>query len=394
MGVTRAPRAIGILGGTFDPVHVGHLALAREALRTLDLERVLFVPNAQPPHKDSRDVSPAHQREAMLALAIEGEPAFELSRVELERAGPSYAVDTVAELAALSRTAGRPEPWFILSAEVLDDFHTWRQPQRILDLCRVAVSPRSGAQPLDRHWLSAHFPGREDRFAFLPGPVLDVASTTIRERVAAGEPIGGLVPPSVERYIRASGLYRGAAAGSIIDGIDAEEGEGQVADEQESTMIDGEADGSAADPRAATPRGLPSRRHPVRPGASRGEGVIDPGPVDEAALAMAHRIVELASAKKASDIVLLDVRGQTTMTDYFVICSGASDRQLGAIADGITEGLHADGTSLLSREGDASSHWVLLDVGGVIVHVMSGPEREFYQLEKLWSNASLLLHIV
>jgi ribosome-associated protein len=82
------------------------------------------------------------------------------------------------------------------------------------------------------------------------------------------------------------------------------------------------------------------------------------------------------------------------MTDYFVICSGASDRQLGAIADGIAEGLRADGNHLLSREGDASSHWVLLDAGGVIVHVMSVPEREFYQLEKLWANASLLLHIV
>ena len=109
---------------------------------------------------------------------------------------------------------------------------------------------------------------------------------------------------------------------------------------------------------------------------------------------MAHKVVELASDKKASDIVLLDVRGQTTMTDYFVICSGASDRQLNAIADGIVEGLKDDGDTLLSREGDAGSHWLLIDFGGVIVHVMSKPEREFYQLEKLWSEASLLLHIV
>ena len=84
--------------------------------------------------------------------------------------------------------------------------------------------------------------------------------------------------------------------------------------------------------------------------------------------------------------MLLDVRGQTTMTDYFVICTGASDRQLGAIADGIAEGLQDEGTRPLSREGEASSHWVLLDFGGVIVHVMSVPEREFYQLEKLWST--------
>lgn len=149
---------------------------------------------------------------------------------------------------------------------------------------------------------------------------------------------------------------------------------------------------TTADPRQARLRGLPARRS-AQAGPDSGQA-IDPGPVDEAVLATAHRIVDLASAKKASDIVLLDVRGQTTMTDYFVICSGASDRQLGAIADGIVEGLRDDGTHLLSREGDAASHWILLDVGGVIVHVMSGPEREFYQLEKLWANASLLLHIV
>jgi nicotinate-nucleotide adenylyltransferase len=209
-------RAIGILGGTFDPVHVGHLALAREAHRVLDLARVLFVPNAQPPHKPSGEVSSARHREAMLALAIaaepavEGETAFAISSIELERAGPSYAVDTIAELAAQSRAEGRPTPWFILSAEVLDDFHTWRDPSRILELCRIAVSPRLGADPLDRTWLSEHYPGREDRFTFLPGPMLDVASTTIRSRVAAGLPIDGLVPPAVARYIEETGLYLAA----------------------------------------------------------------------------------------------------------------------------------------------------------------------------------------
>jgi nicotinate-nucleotide adenylyltransferase len=205
-----APRAIGILGGTFDPVHVGHLALAREAYRVLELARVLFVPNAQPPHKPAGDVSPSRDREAMLALAIADEPAFAISRIELERAGPSYAVDTVAELASRSRAEGRPAPWFILSAEVLDDFHTWRQPRRILELCRVAVSPRLGADPLDRAWLREHYPGLEDRFAFLPGPMLDVASTTIRARVSAGQSIDDLVPATVARYIREAGLYRAA----------------------------------------------------------------------------------------------------------------------------------------------------------------------------------------
>ncbi len=203
-------RAIGILGGTFDPVHVGHLALAREAHRVLDLARVLFVPNAEPPHKPAGDVSPSRHREAMLALAIADQPAFEISRIELERVGPSYAVDTVAAFAAQSCAEGRPAPWFILSAEVLDDFHTWRQPLRILELCRVAVSPRLGADPLDRAWLTEHYPGLEDRFAFLPGPMLDVASTTIRSHVAAGQAIDGLVPTAVARYIHEAGLYRAA----------------------------------------------------------------------------------------------------------------------------------------------------------------------------------------
>ena len=116
--------------------------------------------------------------------------------------------------------------------------------------------------------------------------------------------------------------------------------------------------------------------------------------VDEEALALAHRVVELASDKKASDIVLLDVRAQTTMADYFVICTGASDRQLGAIAQGIEEGAKAAGVMPLGREGDTGSRWLLIDFGSVIVHVMSGPERDYYQLEKLWSDAALLLHVL
>jgi nicotinate-nucleotide adenylyltransferase len=212
-GATAAPRAIGILGGTFDPIHEGHLALGREALRELDLSHVLFVPNADPPHKQGQPVTAASQREAMVALAIEPEAAFVLSRIELRRPGPSYAVDTVTELAARSRDEGRPEPWFVLSAEVLDDFHTWRQPDRVLEQVRIAVAPRPGAEPLDAAWVSGHFPGRESRFAFLPGPELDIASTTIRVRVGRGQSIDHLVPTAVVAYIERERLYadRGGA---------------------------------------------------------------------------------------------------------------------------------------------------------------------------------------
>ena len=126
--------------------------------------------------------------------------------------------------------------------------------------------------------------------------------------------------------------------------------------------------------------GLPPRDTPV---------VVD----DQVALAQARRVVELAEDKKASDIVLLDVHALTSLADYFVICSGGSERQLGAIADGIAEGLKADGILPLGREGGAGAHWVLLDFGAVVVHVFAPPERDFYQLEKLWSDAVTLLRV-
>ena len=158
----------------------------------------------------------------------------------------------------------------------------------------------------------------------------------------------------------------------MMSGHGRREDDEQVADEGELAVNTGSDESSrSADPRTARLRGLPSRRS----AAQDAEAPLDDraGPGGRGGPRLAHRIVDLAADKKASDIVLLDVRGQTTMTDYFVICSGASDRQLGAIADGIVEGLHDDGARPLSREGDASSHWVLLDFGGVIVHVMSVP---------------------
>jgi ribosome-associated protein len=113
----------------------------------------------------------------------------------------------------------------------------------------------------------------------------------------------------------------------------------------------------------------------------------------QSALALARRVVELAADKKASDIVLLDIGSLTTLADYFVICSGGSERQLGAIADGITEGVASEGQRPIGREGKSGAHWVLLDYGGVIVHIFAPPERDFYQLERLWADAPTLLRV-
>jgi ribosome-associated protein len=131
----------------------------------------------------------------------------------------------------------------------------------------------------------------------------------------------------------------------------------------------------------AKPRlGLPARD---KPAPSNGRASLD----------IARRMVELAEDKKAADIVLLDVGELTTLADAFVICSGGSERQLGAIADGIVSGLRAEGVRPIGREGVAASHWVLLDFGGVIVHIFTPPERDFYQLEKHWSEAKTVLRV-
>ena len=138
---------------------------------------------------------------------------------------------------------------------------------------------------------------------------------------------------------------------------------------------------SAAPVERAVPRpGLPARATP-------------PPPSERPPIELARRVVELAEDKKAADIVLLEVEPLTTIADYLVICSGGSERQLAAIVDGIIEGLEADGAVILGREGQASSHWILLDAGSVIVHVFAPPERDFYALERLWAEARTILRV-
>lgn len=202
------PGSIGILGGTFDPIHVAHLAVAEEAREAIGLERLLFVPAGLPPHKPERPISPAHHRLAMVEAAIADNPAFAVSRIEVDRAGPSYAVDTLEILAARERTDGRePDLTFILSVEAFRELPRWREPRRILALCRMAVVPRGGARAPGRGWLEEHVPGQEDRVTFLDDPHIRLSASEVRERVAAGRSIRYLVPPPVAAYIAAHHLY-------------------------------------------------------------------------------------------------------------------------------------------------------------------------------------------
>ncbi|HEX5827747.1 MAG TPA: nicotinate-nucleotide adenylyltransferase [Candidatus Limnocylindrales bacterium] len=195
--------SLGVLGGTFDPIHHGHLAIAEEAREALGLETVRFVPAAASPFKADRAVTPGEHRLAMVEAAIAGNPSFEVSRMELDRPAPSYTVDTIEALAA----EGPSTLWLILSSEALEGLPRWRDPSRILDMARLAVVPRAGFDPLGPAWVAEHLPGREDRFTFLPGPLLPISGSVVRRRAAAGRSVRYLVPDGVARYIAQHALY-------------------------------------------------------------------------------------------------------------------------------------------------------------------------------------------
>jgi nicotinate-nucleotide adenylyltransferase len=371
--------SIGVLGGTFDPFHVGHLALARAARDQLGLERLLVIPAGTPPHKPGRPTSPASARLRMVEAGIAGEPRLAASRIELDRDGPSWTVDTIADLAATERAAGRePDLTVILSAESVADLATWHEPDRLLDLASIAVAGRAGHPPVDLARFAAAFPGREDRLILLDGPHVDVSASEIRRRVAAGESIAGLVPPGVADVIAADRLYRHPLPS---------EDSSNVTDP--APLARTPADKPAPGATVPRPDGLPSRD--AAGAAAAAAATVPAG--ERPPLDIARRIVELAEDKKAADIVLLDLAGLTTLADAFVICSGGSERQLDAIADGIVEGMRAEKIRPIGREGTAASHWVLVDFGAVVVHIFTPPEREYYSLEKHWSEARTVIRV-
>jgi len=195
----------GILGGTFDPPHYGHLAIAQQTREALDLAGVLFMPAAQPPHKPDRVISSAVNRRSMVKLAIKGNPAFSLLTIELDRGGTSYTVDSLEAL-----TGSTPDDRFvlILSVEAARQLPAWREPHRILELAEVAIVPRLGYPALDADWAERSFPGMQARFQTVDSPALGHSATDIRARVASGRSIRYLVPPSVEDYIGRYRLYR------------------------------------------------------------------------------------------------------------------------------------------------------------------------------------------
>jgi nicotinate-nucleotide adenylyltransferase len=202
---------IGILGGTFNPIHTGHLILANEARTKLGLQEVLFVPAGEPWLKEDRDITTAVHRVEMVRRAIADNHYFRLCTLEVERPGPSYTVDTLTVLQ--EQWGGEASLFFILGRDTLDELPLWKEPKKLVQLCRLVVVPRpvlnkvEGSGSKDLKHLEKAIPGLLDNVIQLDTPVIGISSTEIRQRLAQGLPIRYLVPAEVEKYIREHGIY-------------------------------------------------------------------------------------------------------------------------------------------------------------------------------------------
>jgi nicotinate-nucleotide adenylyltransferase len=196
----------GVLGGTFDPIHNGHLWLAEAVRDSLALNKVLFVPAGEPPHKRGRRIAPASHRAQMVALALKDHPHFEMSRIDLDRPGPHYSVDMLTRLRADYQLSA-DDCFFIIGADSLIDLPIWHSAQQLLELCRLAVAHRPGYQP-DLSDLKAQLPRLPQRIVWIELPGIPISATALRAAVAQGESIDALTPPAVVRYIRQMGLYK------------------------------------------------------------------------------------------------------------------------------------------------------------------------------------------
>ena len=196
---------IGVMGGTFDPIHNGHLIVAEEVRARLNLTEILFVPAGQPWLKASSPIAAAEHRIQMVRLAIADKAYLKLSTMEIERAGPSYTVDTMAELQG--QLGAEDELFFILGWENLAELPQWREPYRLIKICRLVAVPRPGYSTPDLSSLEADIPGLSQSLLLLDTPQIDISASSIRNRVAQGLSIAHLVPEPVGIYIKQHKLY-------------------------------------------------------------------------------------------------------------------------------------------------------------------------------------------
>jgi nicotinate-nucleotide adenylyltransferase len=197
---------VAVLGGTFDPVHVGHLMVAQAVRERLAPAEVVFVPAGQPWLKEGKPVSPAADRLAMVSLALDAHPGLRVSSIEIERGGPTYTVDTIRDLRACLPL--EDDLYFVVGWDNLLDLGRWHSPAELIMLCRLVAVPRVGYRVPDRESLEKILPGLSKRVVLLDKPEIDISASVIRERARLGQSLAHLVPPAVENYIKEKGLYR------------------------------------------------------------------------------------------------------------------------------------------------------------------------------------------
>jgi len=201
---------LGLLGGTFDPPHAGHLVAAQEAAWQLRLDRVLFLPARQNPLKQGEPMSSAEHRRRMVELAIDDNPLFRLSTADMDRPAPSYTVDLLRQLR--QQLGPEAELFFLAGADILPELPSWHRPAEILRLVTaIAVLSRPGWPPPDGAPVADRLAAPRGRIVGLGMPGVDISSSDLRHRVRLGQPIRYLTPPAVEAYVMAQGLYRGSS---------------------------------------------------------------------------------------------------------------------------------------------------------------------------------------
>ena len=196
---------IGIMGGTFDPIHIAHLVIAEEARQAYNLDRVIFIPAYRPPHKQGRKIAGVYDRVKMTELAIADNPAFSLSMVEIERQGPSYSLLTIREL---QREYGyEAEFYFITGSDSINELHTWYHAEELVAACHFIGTTRPDS-PVDEVSLAGRWGELYSHIHLLPVPQMDISSTMLRQRIAQGESVRYFLPPKVADYIAEMGLYQ------------------------------------------------------------------------------------------------------------------------------------------------------------------------------------------
>jgi nicotinate (nicotinamide) nucleotide adenylyltransferase/ribosome silencing factor RsfS/YbeB/iojap len=340
---------IGLFGGTFNPIHSGHLRAAEIVQKRLSLEKILFIPSYIPPHKDSSEIASPIHRLKMVELALQPYSHFVPSSIEVDAEEKSYSIITLEKIEKLYPNA---RVFFILGMDAFLEIDTWKNYEKVLEKCFFAVVSRPGfhlkdakkaakeihkkeicelseSENIDDDMLLAH------RIFLLQIDALDIASTDIRKRIVRGESIKAMVPFEVEAYIKENNLYQS---------------EIMIGEKPKQRM---------------TKKNLPP------------EVKIS---------------VKASLEKKGEELIILDLRGIASFTDFFIILHGNSSRQNMAIYESVEKELKENDVKPLSVEGRERADWILMDFGSFIVHIFSRDAREYYSLEKLWGDAPKLTY--